>query len=258
MASDIEVLNKECFCISLDTEALGQALESEIGQPDLFALVKERCPYLFASRPVFLSQAHMARMGDVVKAVESVVGLPAYRAEILSNAPSIARHDPSGAKGVFFGYDFHVGEENFGLIEVNTNVGGAMLNVVLARAQRACCTAVDELVAPQSTPDMLEDSIVAMFRQEWALGGPERTLRSIAIVDEAPEQQYLYPEFRLFQQLFQRHGLQAVIADPSEFRLKNGRIPWRQADPARLAGNSRRWLRCAGTRGAGRKDRDGA
>jgi hypothetical protein len=49
-----------------------------------------------------------------------------------------------------------------------------------------------------------------------------RPLRSIAIVDQAPEQQYLYPEFLLFQQLFQRHGLQAVIVDPAELSLKDG------------------------------------
>lgn len=47
-------------------------------------------------------------------------------------------------------------------------------------------------------------------------------MRSIAIVDETPEQQYLYPEFLLFQQLFQRHGLEAVIIDPSELSLRNG------------------------------------
>ncbi|MEO7392381.1 MAG: hypothetical protein ABIU58_09410 [Ramlibacter sp.] len=226
MTSDIEVLNKECFCIGLDIEALGRALESEIGQPGLFALVQERCPFLFASRPVFLSHAHMARMAEVVNAVEAVVGLPAYRAAVLANAPAIARHDPAGAKGAFFGYDFHAAGENFGLIEINTNAGGAMLNAVLARAQRACCTAVAESVAPQVTPDMLEARIVAMFREEWALGGHERPLRSVAIVDEAPQQQYLYPEFLLFQQLFQRHGLQTVIADPSEFTLKND-VLWR-------------------------------
>ncbi len=32
----IERLNSECFCISLDTAALRQVLESEIGQPGLF------------------------------------------------------------------------------------------------------------------------------------------------------------------------------------------------------------------------------
>ena len=70
---------------------------------------------------------------------ESVVALPAYRDEVLTTAPAIARHDPGGAKGVFFGYDFYVAENSFGLIEFNTNAGGAMLNAVLARAQRACC-----------------------------------------------------------------------------------------------------------------------
>ena len=218
----IQALNSECFCISLDTEALRRALQSEIGQPDLFQLVRERCPYLFAARPVFVSQAHMARMAALVQAIESVVALPAYREEVLARSPAIARHDPGGALGVFFGYDFHVTEGGFGLIEINTNAGGAMLNAVLARAQRACCLAMEHLVPPLATADALEERIVAMFRQEWALSGHARPLRSIAIVDEAPGQQYLHPEFLLFQQLFERHGLQAVIDDPSEFSLRGG------------------------------------
>jgi hypothetical protein len=96
---------------------------------------------------------------------------------------------------VFFGYDFHVTEGGFGLIEINTNAGGAMLNAVLARAQRACCAAIAHLVPTAATADALEARIVTMFRQEWALSGHKRPLRSIAIVDEAPTKQYLYPEF---------------------------------------------------------------
>lgn len=218
----MELLNSECFCISLDTAALRQALESEIGQPGLFELIQQRCPYLFAARPVFLSQAHMARMAQVVQAIESVVALPAYRDEVLAAAPAIARHDPGGAKGVFFGYDFHATEGGFGLIEINTNAGGAMLNAVLARAQRACCRAMDGLQPAPATAGEFEDSIVSMFRREWALGGHDRPLRSIAIVDENPAEQYLYPEFLLFQRLFQRNGLQAVVAGPAEFSLRDG------------------------------------
>jgi len=220
----IEALNSECFCISLDADALRHALKSEIGQPDLFELVRERCPYLFAARPVFVSQAHMARMAQLVRAIESVVALPAYRAEVLGLSPAIARHDPGGARGVFFGYDFHVTEGGFGLIEINTNAGGAMLNAVLARAQRACCPAIADMVPTPATADALEDRILAMFRQEWSLSGHDRPLRSIAIVDETPEQQYLYPEFLLFQQLFQRHGLQAVIAGPADFTLRDSQL----------------------------------
>jgi len=218
----VQALNSECFCISLDTDALGRALESEMGQPGLLELVKERCPYLFAARPVFVSPAHLARMAALVQAIESVVALPAYRAAVLAQSPDLARHDPGGALGVFFGYDFHVTEGGFGLIEINTNAGGALLNAVLARAQRACCPAMDALVPTPATADALEERIVAMFRREWALSGHGRPLRSIAIVDDAPAQQYLYPEFLLFQQLFKRHGLQAVIADPAEFSLRGG------------------------------------
>ena len=220
----IEVLNSECLCISLDMQALRQALESEIGEPGLFELIQQRCPYLFATRPVFLSLEHKLRMARVIQAIESVVALPTYRAAVLAAAPAVAQHDPGGAKGVFFGYDFHVTEGSFGLIEINTNAGGAMLNAVLARAHHACCAAVEGLVPPPATADAFEEEIVAMFRQEWSLSGHGRPLRSIAIVDENPDQQYLYPEFLLFQRLFQRHGLNAVIAGPTEFSLRGGML----------------------------------
>lgn len=231
----INTLNSQCFCISLDSEQLRHALESEIGQPGLFELVQERCPYLFASRPVFVSQAHMQRMADLIHAVEAVVALPAYRAEVLARSPLIAQHG-SGAKGVFFGYDFHIADTGFGLIEINTNAGGAMLNAILARAQRLCCPAISPWLPAPSTAEILEERIVAMFRQEWNLSGHERALRSIAIVDDSPEQQYLYPEFLLFQQLFERHGLQAVIADPSELQLRDG-VLWHKEQAIDLVYN---------------------
>jgi hypothetical protein len=218
----IETLNSQCFCISLDKGALRETLESTLGQPGLFELVQQRCPHLFAAHPVFIAPAHLDRMAQVVRAVESVVALPAYREEVLAHSPAIARHDPGGVKGVFFGYDFHVTENSFGLIEINTNAGGAMLNVVLSRAQHACCPAIEQLLPRSKRAEVFESSISAMFRQEWSQYERDKPLRSIAIVDEAPEQQYLYPEFLLFQQLFQRNGLEAVIVDPSELNLRDG------------------------------------
>ncbi|MBW7013302.1 hypothetical protein KXZ68_06185 [Pseudomonas sp. N040] len=219
----VQALNAECFCIGLDHAALRVALESSLGQPGLFELVRERCPYLFASHPVFVAPAELERMAAVVRAVEAVVALPAYRAAVLATAPAIARQAVA-PRGVFFGYDFHVDEDAFGLIEINSNAGGAMLNAVLARAQRACCPAIEQMLPAAMRSEALEERIIAMFHEEWRLGGAARPLRSIAIVDDAPEQQYLYPEFLLFQQLFQRHGLQAVIADPAQLSLRDGRL----------------------------------
>jgi hypothetical protein len=217
-----ERLNSQCFCISLDSGALRQAMTSELGSSELAALVEERCPYLFSARPVFISDSQTVRMAEVVRAVEAVVALPAYREHIFANAPAIARHDPGGAQGVFFGYDFHLREDRIGLIEINTNAGGAMLNAVMARAHYACCLDNIQLASAAASAAALEKNIVDMFFNEWKLSHRDRPLQTIAIVDTQPQQQYLYPEFLLFQQLFERHGLRAVIADPSELSLQEG------------------------------------
>jgi hypothetical protein len=216
----MERLNRECFCTGLDDRRLTQALASS----DLDALLRERCPHVFAARPVFVNGTDMDRMAAVVRAVESVVALPAYREAVLAAAPSIARHHPQGARGVFFGYDFHLECGRLGLIEINTNAGGAMLNAIAARAQRSCCDAVDRLLLQVPSVDALERSIVAMFRNEWRLAGRDAPMRHIAIVDNDPPSQYLYPEFLLFQRLFAQHSLRAVICDPSALRFEAGRL----------------------------------
>ena len=226
--SGIDRLNSACLCFSLDEEALARSLDSELGQPGLSAMVRERCPFLFAALPVFVAPPQLRRMAQVMQAVESVVALPAYREQVLARAPAIARAGTSGPLGVFFGYDFHLNQGRLGLIEVNTNAGGAMLNALLARAQRACCPAVVAMVPTLASVAAFEQRIVDMFRREWRLSSlfgmanHARPLKSIAIVDVAPEAQYLYPEFLLFQQLFERHGLHAVIADPAALEWRDG------------------------------------
>lgn len=220
----VELLNSNCFCISLEDGAVKRALKEELAAPEIFTLIEERCPHLFSARPVFISASQAERMAQVVRAIESVVAMPSYRAEVLAHAPAIARHYPGGAKGVFYGYDFHLNDDQLGLIEVNTNAGGAMLNAVLARAQHACCAVMDNIVSTSKTVETLEARIVDMFLNEWRLSAKDQPLRSIAIVDEAPEQQFLYPEFLLFQQLFQRHGLQAIITDPADLQWRDGAL----------------------------------
>ena len=214
----MERLNRECFCTGLDDQRLTQALASS----DLEAIVRDRCPHAFAARPVFVSSADVDRMAAVVRAVEYVVALPAYRETVMAAAPSIARHCPQGTRGVFFGYDFHLDRGRLSLIEINTNAGGAMLSAIAARAQRSCCEAVEHLLPETPPVDALERGIVAMFRNEWRLAGRHTPLRRIAIVDADPPSQYLYPEFLLFRRLFKKHGLDAVICDPSALRFEAG------------------------------------
>jgi hypothetical protein len=59
-----------------------------------------------------------------------------------------------------------------------------------------------------------------MFKEEWRRQGRSDALRRIAIVDEGPQEQYLYPEFLLAKRLFERNGIEVVIADPSELHFE--------------------------------------
>jgi len=93
----IETLNRDCFCVSLDNDALRRALEADPAAHGLQRMIEERCPHLFASLPVFVSREHVEGMARVIQAIEAVVALPAYREAALAWAPQIARHDPGAA-----------------------------------------------------------------------------------------------------------------------------------------------------------------
>ena len=219
----IETLNSECFCVSLDPEALRRAIEADPAARGLGRLIEERCPNLFAALPVFVSRQHVDEMAGVIAAVEEVVALPAYRAEALAGVAETALHDP-GARGVFLGYDFHIGPQGPRLIEINTNAGGALLNTLLGRAQRACCEDVARLVSGPIPPDSLERAFFDMFVAEWRAAGRAGLPGRIAIVDDSPEQQYLYPEFLLFAQLFRRFGVDAAVVAPEDLAFAEGRL----------------------------------
>lgn len=231
----IEHLNRDCFCISLNREALAHALESELGQPGLYALVRERNPHLFSAQPVFVASRHARRMREVVQAVETVAALPAYQRAVLAEAPAIALHAP-GNPGVFLGFDFHLEADTLHLIEINTNPGGALLSAVLARAQRACCDDMQGMVPSASAVDAFEAEIVAMFLREWKLAGHDGKPRHIAIIDTAPQDQYLYAEFLLFARLFERAGIHAIVADPGALHRDAGRL-WHGSVPVDLVYN---------------------
>lgn len=221
-----ESLNRDCQCISIDRVELEREtrrlLEGSGVELPQFAESS-----LFASVPVFVSRSHVDAMSEVVRAVGAVTRSPAYRDIALARAAEIARRDVP-QDGVFFGYDFHLSSEGPQLIEINTNAGGPLLNVFLARAQQACCPTAKDLVVAGTALDRLEDTFVDMFRHEWALGNPGRPLQSIAIVDDEPTSQFLYPEFLLFRELFRRAGIQAFVLGPEQLRHEAGSLLYEQ------------------------------
>ncbi|MBX9746269.1 MAG: hypothetical protein K2X34_05175, partial [Hyphomonadaceae bacterium] len=183
------------------------------------ALLGER-PHLFSNVAVFVSRPEIETMNEVVAAIESLTRRPAYIAAALAWAAPIARHD-HGPRGVLMGYDFHLGPDGPALIEVNTNAGGAFLNAALARAQRICCE--EAQIAPASA-EQFEDAFLAMIEAEWRAQGHAGSPTSIAIVDDDPSAQFLYPEFLLAARALGRHGVKNVVADARDLEFDDGQL----------------------------------
>ncbi|HMA90322.1 MAG TPA: hypothetical protein VKP89_16430 [Burkholderiales bacterium] len=224
--ADADALNLACSCRTLDAERLRRQLEREPALAGLAEEIAHARPHLFSRTAVFINEAQRARMTTIVRAVEQAAARPSFRDAALVRAPAIARVD-FGPRGVFLGYDFHLSAPGPELIEINTNAGGALLNVALARAQRACC---DEMAPAFAAGDELaraEDAFFDMFAAEWRLQRDGAPLGRIAIVDDVPAAQYLYPEFLQFARLFGEHGVEAVIADARDLEWRGGHLQYR-------------------------------
>ena len=219
-----EQLNSRCHCVSLDRDAIRAELWRRQDDLDLYRMIIEERPHLFAESAVFVSDTYIERQRDIIAAVESVIALPAYQQRVLAYAPGSAQFIPK-AHGVFFGYDFHLSAEGPQLIEINTNAGGALLNAIMARTQRGCFNLTETEIPADNTPiNNAEQAFIEMFLEEWQAERGQQPLCSIAIVDENPQTQYMLPEFLLFKKLFEQNNINTVICDPSELAYKGGAL----------------------------------
>ena len=157
-------------------------------------------PHLFSDSVIDLPAAELEALAGFIQAVTELVGLAPYQMAIAERQASVAAAQPPG---VCLGFDFHRTPDGPKLIEINTNAGGALLVTLLNRAWHQDATA-----------NSAEQLLVDMFRAEWQAWGANRPLQTIAIVDESPEQQYLYPEFVRWQKLFETHGISAIVCAP--------------------------------------------
>ena len=162
-----------------------------------------------STAPALLPRQDLARMMRLVRTLYRLSRLPAYRALVLPLVPEIARYNP-GHDSVMMGYDFHLTPEGPRLIEVNTNAGGALL-AYLAHFP-------DATLARAALPERLRRQFLSAFAEEMrrfsrgARGKPQH----IAILDEDPENQYLYQEMVAFSRLFADWGVRCSIVGPEQ------------------------------------------
>lgn len=184
-----------------------------------FRTMREGRSHLFSAAAVTITPTQAARIAALAAAVEQALALPAYQCAALDKAPAIARFDPA-SPGAFVAFDLHLTPDGLRLIEINSNAGGGFLNSVLAHAWH-------EHASLEAGGQQLRDRTgewFAMLQTEWRLQRGEQALTSVAIVDEDPENQFLYPEFLLCREMFRAHGIPAVIADPAQLALRDGAL----------------------------------
>lgn len=219
--SAADLLNRACFCKTLKRDELLASLQAQA----LPAEVLQHLEQLFSHTAVFISPAQWQQLQLLVQTVMRVTALTTYQQAVLTNAPAIAQQ-VSPVSGVFMGFDFHLNETGAHIIEINTNAGGAFLNAILLSAQTACCNAAGDF--PQLLQPQVEAEFVAMFKREWQLARGDQTLRCIALVDENPSAQFLYPEFLLAQSVFERAGIKTLIVDPRELSFVDDKLFYQQ------------------------------
>jgi len=107
------------------------------------------------------------------------------------------------------GYDFHLTPQGPRLIEVNTNAGGALF-----------ATLAGHPLPPSAQPSFtLRDSrkLLDTFMVEYRrFSGGRSEPPHIAIIDEKPEEQFLFEEMRTFSHLLSQWGQSCIICDPCE------------------------------------------
>lgn len=212
--------NAECLCVTLDRSRLAAILDAELGEAGAGKALLESHPNLFAGVPIFMSPARLAQMKKIVSAIERATQTPAFRSAVGEWAPAVATHD-FGPKGVFMGYDFHLTPNGPKLIEINTNAGGAYLNALLASAQLHCCGETQSTLLDGTSQASFPARIASMFEHEWRAQGRMDRPACIAIVDENPDQQLLYPEFLTARSLLRKFGFEAIIAAPESLNLSS-------------------------------------
>lgn len=155
-----------------------------------------------------LPRPALREMVRLMRALYALGNLPAYRELVLPQLPETARFDP-GHDSVMMGYDFHLTPEGPHLIEVNTNAGGGL---IAYQAQ------FGSPLGEQPGRDRFQHGFLASFAEELARHGGREALRRVAIIDEKPQEQFLYQEMLAYAELLKGEGIDAAVIDPAELQ----------------------------------------
>jgi len=161
---------------------------------------------------VSLSRRDLAAMLSLVRLLFRMSRSRDYRHMVFPHLPEVARFDP-GHASLMMGYDFHLTDAKPKLIEVNTNAGGGYL-AWLSDQQTGKISTIH-------LSQRFETRLLQSFLQEWHdFSGAERPLKTIAIIDEEPQLQPLFPEMLACCDWLCEQGFDARVVAPQKLDVQ--------------------------------------
>ncbi len=159
---------------------------------------------------ISLTRKDLQVMRSLVKQLYALSQQKSYRNSLNNSLPTVAQFNPHH-DSVLMGYDFHLSNTGPKLIEVNTNAGGLWLSYLAHYPDAAVFSG------------HLAQRLLTMFLTEFRLwrGLKQSPLKTLAILDENPTEQFLYAEMQAFASLLKQQGINTVIVAPQELHENN-------------------------------------
>lgn len=159
---------------------------------------------LFSPFQLELPQAVLKQAQDIISAIFELREQPQYLRHYSESLAAKNLQDP-GNKSIVMSYDFHLNEnQELKLIEINTNAGFLALGHEMYKVRQA----------PLPVDDFSLQEIADNVCTEIQLQGKECSDNlKVAIIDNQPQEQKLYPEFLLYNELFKSRGWDSRIFD---------------------------------------------
>lgn len=186
-------LNEKCFCGDENTKSPFARFSSH--------------------SPVFISQKVEASIKEAISVIEKVIQSDFFKKSLITST-SFNLKNSSG--GILSCYDFHLDGDVPKLIEINTNAGGFFLNYELLKSSTICCSHTKG-----QNIEKVEENIISMFKNEFKKIS-SKELKTVAIMDENPETQYLYPDMVICKNILEKNGIETFIVDSKDLQIVDG------------------------------------
>ncbi|MDX8396759.1 MAG: hypothetical protein R8K49_00405 [Mariprofundaceae bacterium] len=156
---------------------------------------------LAALEEVSIKRSEMEQMLEFSRLMYRLKHHEKYPQSLQHKLPSTAGVMPN-SDSMLMGFDFHLTDDGPRLIEINNNAGGLYIGQQNWLPQPC----IPELA------NSLSSRLIQMFPTDW---------KHIAIMDEAIESQYMYPEMQAYQALLNEAGHQVYLASPEDILRKS-------------------------------------